>query len=126
MTERPRVTLTEIVLDGPDAHELADFYQRLLGGTIGTEEPDWVTLTPGAGGPTLAFASEPAYVPPVWPSRAEDQQMMVHLDFLVDDLEAGVAHAVELGAVAAAFQPQDDVRVMLDPAGHPFCLWVEP
>jgi len=23
----------------------------------------------------------------------------------------------------AAFQPQDDVRVMLDPAGHPFCLY---
>ena len=22
------------------------------------------------------------------------------------------------------FQPQDDVRVYLDPAGHPFCLWV--
>jgi hypothetical protein len=22
-------------------------------------------------------------------------------------------------------QPQDDVRVMLDPAGHPFCLYVD-
>jgi hypothetical protein len=22
----------------------------------------------------------------------------------------------------ATFQPQDDVRVYLDPAGHPFCL----
>jgi hypothetical protein len=24
----------------------------------------------------------------------------------------------------AEFQPQDDVRVYLDPAGHPFCLYV--
>jgi hypothetical protein len=23
----------------------------------------------------------------------------------------------------ADHQPQDDVRVMLDPAGHPFCLY---
>ena len=34
-----------------------------------------------------------------------------------------MAHAVELGAEEAEFQPQDDVRVMLDPAGHPFCLY---
>jgi hypothetical protein len=46
-----------------------------------------------------------------------------HLDFEVDDLEAAVTHAVELGAEVAAFQPQNDVRVMLDPAGHPFCLY---
>ena len=126
MTGAPRVRLTEIVLDGPDAHALADFYLRLVGGTIGTNEPDWVTLRPGDGGPTLAFASEPAYVAPVWPSRREEQQMMVHLDFLVDDLDEGVAHAVAAGAREASFQPQQDVRVMIDPAGHPFCLWVEP
>ena len=49
--------------------------------------------------------------------------MMLHLDFEVTDLPAAVAHAVELGAREAAFQPQDDVRVLLDPAGHPFCLY---
>jgi hypothetical protein len=31
-------------------------------------------------------------------------------------------HAVAAGAVLADYQPQDDVRVYLDPAGHPFCL----
>lgn len=119
-------TLTEIVLDGPDAHVLADFYQRLLGGSIGTDEPDWVTLHPATGGPTLAFASEPHYVEPQWPTNPGPQQMMVHLDFQVQDLAAGTARAIELGARLASFQPQDDVRVLLDPAGHPFCLWVEP
>jgi Glyoxalase-like domain len=39
-------------------------------------------------------------------------------------LAAGVEHALGAGAVLADFQPQDDVRVMLDPAGHPFCLWI--
>jgi hypothetical protein len=49
--------------------------------------------------------------------------MQVHLEVEVSDLEAAVAHAVELGATEAEYQPQDDVRVMLDPAGHPFCLY---
>ena len=31
-------------------------------------------------------------------------------------------HAEKAGAVQAEFQPQEDVRVFLDPAGHPFCL----
>ncbi len=39
-------------------------------------------------------------------------------------LEAAGALVVAAGAVLADYQPQDDVRVYLDPAGHPFCLWV--
>jgi hypothetical protein len=50
--------------------------------------------------------------------------MMLHLDIKVDDLEAAGAHAIAVGAVLADHQPQDDVRVDLDPAGHPFCLWI--
>ena len=49
----------------------------------------------------------------------------MHLDFQVDDLDAAVAHAVDLGAQEAELQPQDDVRVLLDPVGHPFCLYVD-
>jgi hypothetical protein len=59
----------------------------------------------------------------VWPAEAGAQQMMMHLDFEVSDLQAAVGHALELGADEAAFQPQRNVRVMLDPAGHPFCLY---
>jgi hypothetical protein len=47
---------------------------------------------------------------------------MMHLDIEVEDLEVAVADAVALGARVADFQPQDNVRVLLDPAGHPFCL----
>ena len=49
--------------------------------------------------------------------------MQLHLDIGVDDLAEGEARALALGAVLASYQPQDDVRVLLDPAGHPFCLF---
>ena len=113
------------MLDSADAHLLADFYQRLLGGRFGKVEADWVTLAPADGGMTLAFATEPLFVPPIWPSSPTEQQMMIHLDFEVDDLDEAEAHALAVGARLASYQPQELVRVMLDPAGHPFCLWVQ-
>jgi hypothetical protein len=30
--------------------------------------------------------------------------------------------ALALGATVARYQPQGNVRVLFDPAGHPFCL----
>ncbi|MFJ3892751.1 VOC family protein [Streptomyces sp. NPDC090083] len=118
--------LSTVVLDARDAHELAAFYVGLLGHVIRAEEPDWVLIGPPGGGTGLSFQTEPEYVPPMWPTRAPgDQQMMLHLDIEVDDLEGEVDRAVGLGATLHAIQPQDDVRVLLDPSGHPFCLWRE-
>ena len=69
--------------------------------------------------------SGPTHQPPVWPQTAEAQQMQAHLEVRVDgDLLTALDRAIALGATLAAYQPQDDVRVLLDPAGHPFCLWV--
>ena len=59
----------------------------------------------------------------MWPSIAGAQQSMEHLDIEVDDLDAAVEWALAVGATLADYQPQDDVRVCLDPAGHPFCLF---
>jgi predicted enzyme related to lactoylglutathione lyase len=118
------VKLSGIVLDAPDAQALAGFYRRLLGWTTVADEPDWVTIKAPGGGPGLSFQTEPVYRRPTWPSKPEQQQMMVHLDIEVDDLDAAGEKAVAAGATLAAFQPQRDVRVYLDPAGHPFCLWV--
>jgi predicted enzyme related to lactoylglutathione lyase len=119
-----RFTLTAAVLDTPDPGGLARFYQRLLGWPIGTDEPEWVTLRPEEGGAGLSFQLEEEHVPPVWPAEEGDPRMQVHLDVQVDDLAAALEAAVAAGATVAEFQPQDDVRVCLDPAGHPFCLWV--
>lgn len=124
MAQAPQFTLSGIVLDSPDPHGLADFYRQLLGWSVHQDEPDWVKLLPPGGGAGLSFQPEPAYVRPTWPAGPGDQQMMVHLDIGVDDLDAAGAHAVALGAVLAEYQPQDDVRVYLDPAGHPFCLFI--
>ena len=120
----PFMRLSGIVLDSPNARELAAFYRRLLGWTAEKDEPNWVKLSPPGGGPGLSFQSEPEYVPPKWPSNRSHQQMMLHLDIEVQDLAAASEHATECGATLADFQPQEHVRVFLDSAGHPFCLWV--
>ncbi len=117
--------LTTINIGAPDPIALGRFYQRLLGYEIVAEEPNWVLMRPNGPGLSLSVQLETDYVPPVWPATRDAQQMMLHLEIGVDDLDSSVAHAVECGATAAEFQPQDDVRVMLDPAGHPFCLWLD-
>ena len=120
---RPPMQVAATVLGAPDPRALASFYEGLLGWTRVADDPDWVMLRPPAGGTGLSFQAEPDFVPPVWPSGPGTQQMMIHLDIAVEDLEAGVAWALEMGARLAHFQPQEHVRVMLDPVGHPFCLF---
>lgn len=116
-----------VVLDAPDAHALARFYSALLGWEIAKAGPDDVALGPSDGVAYLAIQNSEGYVRPTWPNVENRQQMMMmmHLDFEVSDLSAAVAHALELGAEEAEYQPQENVRVMLDPAGHPFCLYLD-
>ncbi|MEV4753777.1 VOC family protein [Micromonospora sp. NPDC049559] len=124
MASPPRMHLSGVALDAPDARALADFYRRLLGWSVEQDEPDWVKLRSPDGGAGLSFQTEPNHVPPNWPAGPGDQQMSMHLDIEVDDLDVAGAHAVAAGATLATFQPQPDVRVYLDPAGHPFCLFL--
>lgn len=113
------------MLDAPDAVALARFYVSVLGWPIVKEEEDWAAIAVPGTSSYLAFQTSEGYVPPVWPNTEGRQQMMTHIDVSVDDLLAAVAHALELGAAEADFQPQEDVRVLYDPAGHPFCLYLE-
>lgn len=119
-----RLTLTGINIDAPDPYALAEFYAGLLGWEIARVEDNDVYLRAPDGGRGLSFQRETAYERPTWPAGTGDQQMMMHLEVMVDDLPSAVAHAVSLGATVADHQPQEDVRVCLDPAGHPFCLWL--
>lgn len=113
-----------VVLDAPDASELAHFYQRLLGWKLYKDTPGWAVLAPSdTAGYNLGFQQEPNYVRPVWPSEPGQPLMMLHIDLEVDDLQEATEYAVSVGAQVAAFQPQVDVRVLLDPAGHPFCIY---
>ena len=125
MRGRSKTDWWGVVLEAPDGVALASFYASVLGWPIVKQEQDEAAIAVPGTSSYLAFESKPDYVPPVWPTADGRQQMMMHLDVAVDDLAAAVAEAVELGATLAGYQPQEDVRVLLDPAGHPFCLYLD-
>jgi catechol 2,3-dioxygenase-like lactoylglutathione lyase family enzyme len=115
-----------VVIDAPDPLALARFYADLMDWKIVKAEDNFVGIAPmGDHIEYFAFQRSPEYVAPVWPPEDGKQQMMLHLDIEVPDLDSAVAAAERAGARVAAFQPQESVRVMLDPAGHPFCLYVD-
>ena len=112
-------------IEAPDPGALARFYSRLLGWQIGHEEPGTAILAPPQGSVFLVFQQARDYRPPVWPPADGEQRPMMHFDFQVGHLESAVAEALALGASLATAQPQDTVRVLIDPAGHPFCLCLD-
>ncbi|MFI5780894.1 VOC family protein [Nocardia sp. NPDC051570] len=108
-----------ITLDCADHDELASFWARLLGGEI-AYRADTVAVVRSERG-VLAAVAVPGYRPPTWPNGPTPSH--IHLDLVVDDLDSGEREALGLGARRAATQPDPDRwRVLLDPAGHPFCL----
>ena len=82
-------------------------------------------MKPPQDGVFIVFKQADGYTPPVWPPEAGRQRPMMLLDIEVDDLAAATANALELGATLATEQPRDNVRVLLDPVGHPFCLCLD-
>jgi hypothetical protein len=108
-----------VSLDCADPLALGEFWAAMLGGEIMFTSTmtvlirtDWVWLS------ALRVSD---YVAPTWPGG--DVPKQIHLDLAVTELEAAVAEAERLGARTAPVQPAPDRwRVLLDPAGHPFCL----
>ena len=117
----PVARMRAVVLDCPDPGALADFYRGLVGGEVTAAEDDWVDLRDGAQ-VLLSFQRADGYVPPDWPSAERSQQF--HIDVTVDDVEQAERDVLALGATRTALQPgeEENWRVYLDPAGHPFCL----
>ena len=129
MAHDSSVTWTTLTLDCADAEAMADFYSAVLGWAVTARDGDgWVQLRDPAGGVGLNIQAEPGYIPPVWPEADGEPPKMMHLELLVVDLEEAVERVVQAGGTPAAHQPPDRdpsrLRVMLDPAGHPFCLYV--
>jgi len=117
---------TGVCIDCADAEELASFYGRLLGYEVRDRDgAGWIAMRDPAGGTDLLIQADPGYRAPVWPEAVGGQDKQLHFEIKVDDLDAAVAHAVACGARVAEHQPQARVRVMLDPAGHPFCLYLD-
>ncbi|WP_018156350.1 VOC family protein [Demetria terragena] len=133
MTEaHPKPVLDLVVIDCPDAAELAQFYGAILGWEV--EEGanrDWANLAHPDGGVSpdnpagrtaLAFQRIDDYVTPTWPGGTHPQQF--HLDLSCPDIEAAEPALLAAGATVHEHQPSQNggFKVYLDPAGHPFCL----
>jgi catechol 2,3-dioxygenase-like lactoylglutathione lyase family enzyme len=122
---RPSLRLQTVNMDCADADAMADFYGRLLGWPVTWRDGGFVLMRDPAGGTGLSFQAEEWYRSPVWPEREGQLTKMIHLDIRVDDLDAAVAHAIVAGARLAGHQPREDLRILFDPAGHPFCRFTE-
>jgi hypothetical protein len=135
----PSIVVRTVNLDCSDPLAMARFYGGLLGWEPTAVEPDWVLMRDPGGGTGLSFQQTEGYRPPVWPEEAGHQQKMIHLDLRVAPgaagaefteeegrvaLEAAVRLAESLGGTLAHPQERDDLRVVLDPAGHPLCLFL--
>lgn len=137
MTGHPQLLHT--VLDTTDVRGLAEFYRELLGLRYrpGDEPPtdgapddaDWLVLTAADGSRRLAFQQVPRLERTTWPEH--DVPMQLHLDFTVTDvaeLEHHKDRALALGATVLLDRtddPEEPLHVLADPAGHPFCLFVD-
>jgi hypothetical protein len=114
VTRGPVARVAAVSLDCADPRQLASFYLALLGG-----RELWASASSAGvdvGGLVLVMQHVEPYEPPCWPGGA-----IVHLDLTADELDAAADHAVALGATRPE-QPDPRWHVLLDPAGHPFCL----
>ena len=116
MTDTARLAM--VTVDCADPGASATFWSALLGWDIVASSADYAMLS----GPShaLGFGRVEDYEPPTWPNEHGSKQF--HFDLAVDDLDAAMKTTIELGATAADPQPDEAWRVLLDPAGHPFCL----
>lgn len=105
-----------VSLDCADPAELAEFYLHLLGGRVlWSREGSVGVQLPGL---LLIPQRVEPYRPPVWPGTS-----IVHLDLTAgEQLDEPVQRAIALGARRAHPQPDTRWAVLLDPAGHPFCI----
>ena len=113
----PVMRLFAVTVDAPDTSGLARFYADLTGTEVAYDGPEGALVS--AGGKSVMFQRIGDYNPPRWPDPEHPQQ--AHLDLAVEDLDAGEARALELGATRLD-GGGERFRVFADPAGHPFCL----
>jgi hypothetical protein len=113
-----------IVLDCPDARQLAEFYRGVLGGVVNRRDPRWATSETFMtlhvdDGSVLAFQRVDEFKPSRWPDSDSPQQL--HLDVDVPDIDVAEREVLALGATLLHADARG-WRIFADPAGHPFCL----
>ena len=112
--------LDAMTLDCPDPQSLAAFYQAATGWEKVFDTHEYVYLA-GAGSLQVGFQRVGNQQQPSWPS----QVAQAHLGLSVPDLDQAEAQLLALGATKASPQPNEAImRVLIDPAGHPFYVYV--
>ena len=119
-----------VIFDCDDPMVLAEFYANLLGGEVEADPFGGYSVTVAGLGCTLGFQADEDYQRPVWPGEKGGQMQMMHLDLRVRDRQEAVEYALAIGATEPAeqfCQPDWEPQwiTLLDPAGHPFCIWDE-
>jgi predicted enzyme related to lactoylglutathione lyase len=114
--EAPAVVgIAALAVDCAEPAALADWWRRLLGGSVEVDDDGDATLyTLDVDELTIDFARVP---------EAKTVKNRLHLDLRTSDLGAAIEQAIALGATRA-----DDIydggrwQVMRDPEGNEFCL----
>ena len=114
--EAPAVLgIAALAVDCAEPAALADWWRRLLGGSVEVDDDGDATLyTLDVDELTIDFARVP---------EAKTVKNRLHLDLRTTDLGAAIEQAIALGATRA-----DDIydggrwQVMRDPEGNEFCL----
>lgn len=107
-----------IGIDCADPRALAEFYHQVLGWKIVADQEDFAMIQ--SEGVPIVFWKVADHRPPSWPDPASPKQF--HLDLIVEDLDAAETRCLEFGATKPDHQPGTHWRVLIDPAGHPFCI----
>ena len=119
MSKTTTAAIAMVTLDCADPRVEATFWSELLGWHIIAVEDEYAMLK-GPEWAALGFGQVPDYLPPGWPNERGSKQF--HFDLKTDDIAATEQRCLELGATVPDEQPGETWRVLLDPAGHPFCL----
>ncbi len=103
-------------MDCEDPSSLLNFYIDLRGGELLWNNT--ASARARVGETILVAQRVTPYTRPVWPGTS-----IIHLDLSAGgELEQSSARAVSLGAPEVYPQPDTRWRVLLDAAGHPFCI----
>ncbi|MEO3977717.1 VOC family protein [Streptomyces sp. CAU 1734] len=122
VTDGSAIRLLSVDFDCPDPAALARFYGAALGLPVVWAGDDFVLLG-REGSPGLGFVRVADYRPPTWPDPSQGKQAHLELGVGDGDLDAAHARMLALGATEPSVQPHpEERRVLLDPAGHPFCI----
>ena len=113
-----------INLDVDDLDKAVEFYQRAFELRVGRRFEGVVEML-GSSAPIYLLAKAAGSATPNATRTYDRHWTPVHLDFVVDDIDAGVAKAVAAGAVLEqpiATQRWGRLALMADPFGHGFCF----